>query len=180
MTYGDYIIHIDNAEDGDKFRIIFQRYSRLMIYCAEKIVKDHHIAEDITQQAFMKVIPWLKTISLEEPEKTKQFLVTITERTAIDYYRKEKNKISPISLTDLDQLKTDPDMLVQLQGNPVEKAIYQLPDIYMEVFSLKYCNQYSNHEISKILNVREGTVRQRLARGKEILREILVKEGIDV
>lgn len=71
MTCGDYIIHIDNAEDGDKFRIIYQRYSRLMIYCAKKIVNDHHIAEDITQQAFMKVIPRLKTISLEEPEKTK-------------------------------------------------------------------------------------------------------------
>ena len=78
MTCGDYIIHIDNAEDGDKFRIIYQRYSRLMIYCAKKIVNDHHIAEDITQQTFMKVIPRLKTISLEEPEKTKNLLITIT------------------------------------------------------------------------------------------------------
>ena len=151
MTCGDYIIHIDNAEDGDKFRIIYQRYSRLMIYCAKKIVNDHHIAEDITQQAFMKVIPRLKTISLEEPEKTKNLLITITERTAIDYYRKEMRKANSISLKDIDSLKTDSDMLVLLQKNPVEKAIYQLPDIYKEVFVLKYCNQFSNHEISKIL-----------------------------
>ena len=180
MTCGDYIIHIDNAEDGDKFRIIYQRYSRLMIYCAKKIVNDHHIAEDITQQAFMKVIPRLKTISLKEPEKTKNLLITITERTAIEYYRKEMRKANSISLKDIDSLKTDSDMLVLLQKNPVEKAIYQLPDIYKEVFVLKYCNQFSNHEISKILKVREGTIRQRLARGKEALREILKKEGIDV
>ena len=83
-------------------------------------------------------------------------------------------------MKDIDSLKTDSDMLVLLQKNPVEKAIYQLPDIYKEVFVLKYCNQFSNHEISKILKVREGTIRQRLARGKEALREILKKEGIDV
>ena len=78
MTCGDYIIHIDNAEDGDKFRIIYQRYSRLMIYCAKKIVNGHHIAEDITQQAFMKVIPRLKTISLEDKTgKQRQSKATI-------------------------------------------------------------------------------------------------------
>ena len=76
-----------------------------MIYCAKKIVNDHHIAEDITQQAFMKVIPRLKTISLEEPEKTKNLLITITERTAIDYYRKEMRKANSISLKDIDSLK---------------------------------------------------------------------------
>ena len=46
-----------------------------------------------------------------------------------------------------------------------------LPVKYRDVFLLKYSNHMSNAEISKILNISEGTIRQRIARGKLIIKE---------
>ena len=64
--------------------------------------------------------------------------------------------------------------------NDIEIAIMKLPEIYKEVFLLKYSHELENYEIAKLLDIKESTVRVRLARGKEKLEFILNKmEGVD-
>ena len=60
-------------------------------------------------------------------------------------------------------LKTDID-------NEILDILKNLPVKYRDVFLLKYSNHMSNAEISKILNISEGTIRQRIARGKLIIK----------
>lgn len=62
----------------------------------------------------------------------------------------------------------------------VEEAICRLPLTYRQIFQLKYGWGYSNKEIAEILDIREGTLRQRLARGKIILQEILEEMEVHV
>ena len=47
----------------------------------------------------------------------------------------------------------------------------RLPVKYRDVFLLKYSSEMNNREIAKILDISEGTIRQRLARGKIIIQE---------
>lgn len=61
--------------------------------------------------------------------------------------------------------------------NDVEESILKLPINYWAVLRLKYSQGYTNEEISKILKISEGNVRQRISRGKKKLAEILAKEG---
>ena len=70
---------------------------------------------------------------------------------------------------------------VEIEGlNNIEIAIMKLTEIYKEVFLLKYSHELENNEIAKLLNIKESTVRVRLARGKEKLEFILNKmEGVD-
>ena len=55
----------------------------------------------------------------------------------------------------------------------MEEAIGKLPSKYQQIFVMKYSWGYENSEIADILNVREGTIRQRIARGKKLLSDIL-------
>lgn len=171
---------LDGEDDHDKFRRIYEQYGKLMLYRAEQILKDSYLAEDAVHQAFLKIIPNLNKISKVKCNKTKHFLVVVVERAAIDIYRKEQRRKEMISEKNLELLAADSRDLSECVLNPVEKCIYQLPEIYKEIFVLKHCCGYSNHEISEILHVKENTIRQRMARGKELLKESLAKEGIYV
>ena len=51
-------------------------------------------------------------------------------------------------------------------------------DIYRDVFLLKYSSCLDNREISRILGISEGAIRQRIARGKELIQKAL--EGAEV
>ena len=62
--------------------------------------------------------------------------------------------------------------------NEVLDILKNLPDIYRDIFLLKYSSCLDNKEISDILRIPEGTIRQRIARGKEMIQKAL--EGLEV
>ena len=62
--------------------------------------------------------------------------------------------------------------------NEVLYILKILPDIYRDIFLLKYSSCLDNKEISDILRIPEGTIRQRIARGKEMIQKAL--EGLEV
>lgn len=175
-----YMTLMDDEEDKSKFEEIYHEYSKLMRYRAYEILKDQHLAEDAVHQAFLKIINNLNKISSVKCNKTKHFLVVVVERVAIDIYNKNHKKdiISYDELEEKQQIGVNSDLLEQANLNDIEKIIYQLPDTYREIFILKYSNECSNREIAKLLNLKEGTICQRLARGKEVLAERLKEVGI--
>ena len=62
----------------------------------------------------------------------------------------------------------------------VGEAIAKLPLTYRQIFQMKYGFGYSNKEIADILKMREGTVRQRIARGKTLLQDILEEMEVHI
>ena len=87
-----YLAAIDTAEEKSKFELLYQRYRDIMYWAAYGIMKDPHQAEDVVSQSFFKVIDHLNRITDVDSRQTKAFLVTITEHTAIDCYRKRKRE----------------------------------------------------------------------------------------
>lgn len=55
--------------------------------------------------------------------------------------------------------------------NEILDILKNLPVKYRDVFLLKYSNHMSNAEMSTIMNIPEGTIRQRISRGKLIIKE---------
>src|SRR5699024_10318976 len=73
--------------------------------------------------------------------------------------------------------KTPEEYLIkQTQSNQLLTLVMNLPIIYREVIMLYYFKDLSTVEVSRILHIKEATVRTRLARGRKKLKQLLLKE----
>lgn len=173
-----YLSMIDDEDDRHKFENLYNTYKQLLFYIANKILRDEYLSEDAVHISFIKIAKNINKIDTIDSRKTKSFITIITKRTAIDIYRKYKkqNIISfeeYCSDTDVDILCNDSED----SDTYLIEAISKLPEIYKEVFILKYRHDFSNKDIAKILNISKDTIEKRIQRGKKKLQSILVNMG---
>lgn len=83
---------IDTIEERDLFERVFLKYRYLMLYVANKILQNHHDAEDAVHEAFISVIKNIDKFSDVESPKTRSLIVLIVERKAIDILRKKQRE----------------------------------------------------------------------------------------
>lgn len=139
-------------------------------------LKDRHLAQDAFQDVFVKVYKNLSKFRGNSTEKT--WILSITMNTCKDILRSSWLKrivlhedMRLINYNTTDNLDS-PDKVVikQLEYKELLKEVMQLPKKYKEVVILFYYEEVSTTEISKILNIPEGTVRSRLFRAREVLK----------
>ncbi|MBP8893771.1 MAG: sigma-70 family RNA polymerase sigma factor [Saprospiraceae bacterium] len=80
-----------NKQDN-KLEKLFAMYERPMYYYALKITEDPHMAEDVVQDAFCKMIKYIEAIRYEDDREIKSYLLTVIKTCAADLLRKNKNK----------------------------------------------------------------------------------------
>jgi RNA polymerase sigma-70 factor (ECF subfamily) len=144
---------------------------------------NRHEAEDIAQEAFIRAYVNIK--SFNQDLKFSTWLFRIATNLCIDRIRKKK----PDYYLDAEVSGTDGlTMYSQLSSNSplpeneleslelhetVQKEILKLPEKYRSVIVLKYMEELSLNEISEILDMPLGTVKTRIHRGRESLRQQL-------
>ena len=167
-----YLQTIESGEDRSKFERIYYRYRKLMFHVAMKILHNDADAEDAAHQAFVSVLENLKKISAPELPETRCYVVTITERKAIDILRAKEKVVS------LDYDETAQGIEISPpDASELADAMARLPARYREILLLRYRNGYSNAELGKMLNIKAGSVQRLLWRAKEALRNNLSGEG---
>jgi RNA polymerase sigma factor (sigma-70 family) len=149
---------------------LYEKYKRAMYTLAYRITGDFESANDVLQDAFVKVFRGLPSFRGESTLGA--WIKTIVVRTAYSYLRKEK-----IFLEDIDtvqnQLKVD--WGHYLDTEYLEKAILSLPEGYRAVFVLIEVEGYTHKEVATLLGISEGTSKSQLFYSKKRLREILQK-----
>ncbi len=182
-----YTTFIDEEKDKTKFERIYEKYHRSMLWAAHNILRDQMMAEDAVHSSFLKVMKCLDKIDIENESQTKRYVLKITKNTALDVIRKrKKDKITGIAFDDLEEWqmpkdkRTDVEFEQATEENAIILAIKSMPELYRDIFILKYSDGYENHEIAKILGISEENVRQRISRGKKMLEQILEERGISV
>ena len=161
---------VDGPEEKRKFVILYETYRYLMLKVAVDILHDYQLAEDAVQEAFVRVAKHMEQIGQPQETATKRYLITITKHAAIDLYRK-RNKLYSREIY-MDELPDSEEPLAYMAPQEeygVLNILKNLPLKYRDIFLLKYSAHLENAEIAKICNIREGTVRQRLARGKRLI-----------
>src|SRR6516165_2383147 len=73
--------------DSDAVRAVYRSYGRLVYAVAYKVLGDRGLAEEATQQAFLKA--WRAAASFEPSKELGPWLATIARRAAIDVHRRE-------------------------------------------------------------------------------------------
>lgn len=172
---------IETKEQKSKFELLYEKYYKLMLYIAIQVLQDQMEAEDAVHTACIKVIRNLDKVDEVESPRTKRFLLTIIKHTAIDMVRKKKRERN-ISLEELEEWQLPAeykDGFAQLpEENRILLAIKHMPELYRDVFLLKYSSGFENREIADILGISEDSVRKRISRGKKKLEDLLNGENV--
>lgn len=172
-----YLMMLESGEDKDRFVVLYNKYRKLMQTVCYRILRDDHLAEDATHDAFFKLTKYMDKIKDIESHETKRYLITIAKTAAIDIYRKNlSRRLHEVSFDEMDYFDGEVVYMNQEEGSSLVEILKHLPAIYRDVLLLKYSNCYSNKEISNILNISEDSVRQRISRGKKIIENNLGKE----
>ena len=167
-----YLQTIEGEEDKSKFEQIYYRYRKLMFHVAMKILNNDADAEDAVHQAFVSALENLNKIGAPELPETRCYVVTITERKALDILRARKKVIALDDDEIAQGVEIPPPDVSELAA-----AMARLPARYREILLLRYRNGYSSAELGKMLDIKTGSVQRLLLRAKEALRDSLRKEG---
>ena len=167
---------MDTPEEQGKFAVLYEKYRHLMQQVAMNVLHDRFLAEDAVHNAFLKLSMHMADIGEPESRQTKRYLITIAKNAAIDIYRKKSLRIRREVY--MDELGEDEQPMTYMEtdtDNAVLDILKNLPIKYRDIFLLKYSAHLENGEIARLCGIQEGTVRQRIARGKRLIENELQK-----
>lgn len=161
----------DSAELVDVEALVRQ-HARLVYRVAWSVLRDHHDAEDAAQETFVRL--WRTREQLPQIADPRLWLARVAWRVAVDRVRRRREQ----PLDDLPEpLAPGAPLDEQLAGDQLravmEELIAALPKDMQDVINLSSAGEMSAAEIGEILGVAEGTVRTRLFRARQLLRERL-------
>lgn len=164
----------DSPKDKRKVERLYEKYHKLMYVLAYNILKNHEDAEDAAIASWEKIIRHLDKIDEVECMETKGYLTLVVERTAVDFYRRNKKRNKRQVLLD----EYQESFCFATRDNGLENIeLYQtlrhIPKKYSEVLILYYVNDLAGREIAELLGIREDAVMTRLSRGRKWLRKEL-------
>lgn len=167
MTEADLIkACLDNDRMAQK--ALYDKYKKAMYTLAYRVTGDFESANDVLQDAFLKVFKGLSSFRGESTLGA--WIKTIVIRTAYSKIRKNKmffesiDNVNPESLVDWGDF---------LQAEYLEKAILSLPDGYRSVFVFIEVEGYSHKEVAEMMGISVGTSKSQLFYAKRKLREKL-------
>jgi RNA polymerase sigma factor (sigma-70 family) len=156
---------------GDRLaqRDIFNMYAGKMMAICLRYARHRHEAEDILQDAFVKVFTHLN--DFENSGSFEGWVRRIIINTAIKNNQKKSVSHEDIGIENIKEECADPDIFSTLSEEELIKIISSLPDGYRMVFNLFAIEGFSHKEISELLNIEESTSRSQLLKARRILQE---------
>lgn len=166
-----YALTIVKPADRPKLERLYLEYRSVMFCAANEILHNEHEAEDTVQQAFMKIAENLDKVPDELSSKTKAFVVTIAENTAIDRYRKLKRHGSC-------ELCEQSCGIEANSADELVSCILKLPARYRQFILLRYYHGYSTREIAKLLGMSSAAASKTAQRAKQRLEQLCREAGL--
>jgi RNA polymerase sigma-70 factor (ECF subfamily) len=162
-------------EEEDRLEAAVRRHSRLVYRIAYSVLRDHREAEDATQDTFLRVLRYGKTLArIDDP---KAWLARIAWRVAVE--RRGKVARTGVGLQQVDELPSrtvgaDRVLLDQERSALLDRLIAALPEPLREPLVLSALQEISPREVAAILGISEAAVRSRAFRARQILKEKLI------
>lgn len=154
--------------DENAVKSVYDRYGGPVYTIALRILRDHALAADATQQTFINA--WRGAGGFDPDRDFAPWLYTIARRCAIDIYRKQAR-----SLTDdrIDAPTLDPSFDTIWEIFEVRSALERLNDEERQVIKLSHFDGLTHVEIAEHLGIPLGTVKSRSHRAHRHLLELL-------
>jgi len=181
---------ISSYKSGDESSIqtLIYRYKRKVFNYILMIVKEKHLAEDIFQDTFIKVIYTLKTGNYNEEGKFLPWVNRIAHNLVIDHFR--KNKRIPIIDTgdDYDVFSTirvyddcvETKIITEQIHADIKNLIEYLPEEQREVLKMRHYSEMSFKEIAESTNVSINTALGRMRYALINLRKLIKDNNVTI
>lgn len=180
------LIRALRAGDPQALESLFETYADRLYRLALGLLGDPFEAEDIVQEAFLKVITRIE--GFQERSNLGTWLYRVAYNASIDRLRLRRESPLPEDDPDLDDSLPMPEVLSEwhtpwhtpeshlIGGESLEyldAAIQTLPESLRSVFVLRDIDELSTRETAEVLGITENTVKVRLHRARLALRERL-------
>jgi len=186
MTEKD-LIQKAKSGDQDAFgQLVLAHQNKVYTICVH-MVTDREEAADLAQEAFLKAWRSLSTFQGESSFAT--WMHRLTTNVCLDYLRKQtrrQNISTAVSLDDEDSGWTEPadhsqDPQLQLEREErkraLTRALGELPEYHRQTLIMREVSGMSYQEIADAMGADLGTIKSRIARARERLRKILLRDG---
>ena len=165
----------ETARASTNFDEAFTLHHRSVYRAAYALVRDTGIAEDVTQEVFIKLYDHLDT--LNDSDHVRAWLLRVASNTALNAIRsrnrttaREEEFVKSVSLSDGAALRVDSDYERRTEVEEARRALEQIKEPMRSCLLLKQ-QGLSYKEIAKTLSVNEANVGSLIARGrKEFIR----------
>ncbi len=144
-------------------RTVYSEYRRLVYAVAYRLLADHSLSDEATQQTFLKA--WRACARIDPSRELGPWLATIARRVAIDLQRREARRCA----AGLDAVTPDHPSLVAMPASvetasdiwEVRRAVSALPAEDQQVVTLQHFEGLTHTQIAERLRVPVGTVKSR-------------------
>ncbi len=158
---------------------MIDQYQDLIFTVCYRYTSDYFASQDLAQDTFLTAYAHLDEI---EAGKEKSYLARVAVNHSIDYLRKRKRE----ELKPDDELTEIPEEASGVEREAEERDLRReleercrkLKDPYGEVAYRYFCREQTAEEISEQLNEKAATIKTRIYRARDMLREIYRKEGL--
>lgn len=171
------------AGDSDALLSLHQRYVNLVYSMALRILGDPHLAEEVTQDVFLKL--WQKSQRYDPRRGSfSTWLLSVTRFAAIDRLRREGRRpttslqIGERSATTVPNWARQTGWETWEERRDLRLLLDQLPTEQRELIELAYFGGMTHRDLAEHLNLPLGTVKSRLRLGLQKLRELWLEERV--
>ena len=171
---------IDDEYDRMNFERIYTKYADDVFKRICKLLKNKQDAEDVMQETWLTVAENIEFYRAKEEGSIRAYILRIAKNQSITLYHTRKKEaerrcdMDSVDLTDSYDYETILfNVCDKVDVSIISECIDSLDEIYSDVLNYFYLHDHTVKEISKILKLKEVTVRARLTRGRIKLLQML-------
>lgn len=175
---GPEVLEAFGLREPDAVRVVYREYGRLVYAVAHHVLGRHDLAEEATQQTFVRA--WQAADRFDLDRDPAPWLATIAKRVAIDIYRREARRpVQPFSdianIVDRNAslITSPPDADSFDAAWRVREAVDALSGDEATIVRLQHLEEMTHAEIADKLGIPLGTVKSRSHRAHQRLGELL-------
>lgn len=160
---------LDGTDEFAGLELTVRQFARLVFKVAYGVLRNSHDAEDVVQETFLRA----HRVGLQSVRDTQAWLATIAFRLAVD----RKRKPEPLDIADFDIPSAGPDAehtaIGHQQIDRVQRLIAALPQDLRYPLVLSALGELNSRQIGEVMGIPESSVRGRILRARQILKEKL-------
>ena len=178
---------VKRISQGDEAALgaLYDRLGRLSFSLACRVLGDETAAEDVVQEAYFKV--WRMSHTYRPERGTaRAWVLAIVHHRAVDVGRARRNTVpiepesdsnpyEPVAPEDTWQAVN-----ARLDRESLVRALDAIPLEQRRIIELAFFKGYTHREIAELANLPLGTVKSRVRIGMDKLRDLLIKERVDL
>ncbi len=157
-------------------QVLYEKFSPKMTGVSLRYCNSKMEAEDVLQDAFIKVFDKIKTFKGEG--SFEGWIRKIVVFTALKSNDKRVRKFEPGNLENIQEQSLESKAISNMETANLLSILQELPEGYRTVFNLYAIEGYSHKEIGTMLGVSDVTSRTQYSRAKQYLIKLLAKYGI--